>query len=361
MLEPAVIRQSILDIIAADTHLSDDVFNRSALACFEFQFTHSAPYRKYCERRLRTPANVTSWLDVPAVPTAAFKESALVAGAPQSAQAIFRTSGTTQGSEKRGAHYVLDLELYRASLLRTFARYVLPDTSRMPMVSLVPQWQPGGASSLSFMVTAVMEELGAENSIYGINAAGLDSKLLIERLSEFSEPVCVLGTSLAFVHWFDELRKSDQSWQLPAGSRIMDTGGFKGSARTVSNAELRLQYQALLGVPANYVINEYGMTEMLSQFYDTQLAEPDLRTMKAGPPWVRTAVVDPETLVPLPAGEAGLLRHFDLANVFSVSAIQTEDVGRMVGAGFELHGRAAGAAPRGCSIAMDMFLSAART
>jgi hypothetical protein len=49
-------------------------------------------------------------------------------------------------------------------------------------------------------------------------------------------------------------------------------------------------------------------------------------------------------------GETGLIRVFDLANVFSVMAIQTEDLGIRRGDGFELIGRAALAAPRGCSL-----------
>jgi hypothetical protein len=45
-----------------------------------------------------------------------------------------------------------------------------------------------------------------------------------------------------------------------------------------------------------------------------------------------------------------LIRVFDLANVFSVLAIQTEDLGIGRGAGFELVGRAELAEPRGCSL-----------
>ena len=49
-------------------------------------------------------------------------------------------------------------------------------------------------------------------------------------------------------------------------------------------------------------------------------------------------------------GETGLIHVFDLANVYSVMAIQTEDLGIKRGDGFELVGRAMGAEPRGCSI-----------
>jgi hypothetical protein len=49
-------------------------------------------------------------------------------------------------------------------------------------------------------------------------------------------------------------------------------------------------------------------------------------------------------------GEMGLLQVFDLANAFSVLAIQTEDLAVRRGAGFELIGRAEQAEARGCSL-----------
>jgi hypothetical protein len=45
-----------------------------------------------------------------------------------------------------------------------------------------------------------------------------------------------------------------------------------------------------------------------------------------------------------------LIRVFDLANVFSVMAIQTEDLAVRHADGFELIGRAALAESRGCSL-----------
>jgi hypothetical protein len=52
-------------------------------------------------------------------------------------------------------------------------------------------------------------------------------------------------------------------------------------------------------------------------------------------------------------GEAGILRVFDLANVFSVMAVQTEDLGIRHGDGFESIGRAPLAEARGCSLMME--------
>jgi hypothetical protein len=363
MTELAPLRDQILKLMSDGAEISDVAFNQIALDVFRFQFENNEPYRKYCERRNAQPGSIDDWLRIPAVPTAAFKEAELVCGNADDAMVVFRTSGTTRGREKRGAHYVLDLEMYDRSLLPTFKRFVLADVTTMPIVSLIPAWHEESDSSLSYMVSMVVRKLGAEDSRFVINESGIAHEALHEWLDEHisaQKPVCILGTSLAVLHWFDHLRDAGLRFDLPQGSRIMDTGGFKGSTRSITSEGLRMLYDELLGVDSKYAVNEYGMTEMLSQFYDAQLANFSAASIKQGPPWVRTAVVDPESLEPLPEGTDGLLRHFDLANLFSVSAIQTEDLGIARDEGFEMRGRADGAAPRGCSIAMDMFLSSTR-
>jgi hypothetical protein len=65
---------------------------------------------------------------------------------------------------------------------------------------------------------------------------------------------------------------------------------------------------------------------------------------------VRVQIISPETGNEVADGETGLIRVFDLASVFSVMAIQTEDLGTRRGDGFELIGRATLAEPRGCSL-----------
>ena len=47
------------------------------------------------------------------------------------------------------------------------------------------------------------------------------------------EPLLLLGTTLLFMAYFERLRIMDVSIQLPAGTRVMDTGGAKGTDRGV--------------------------------------------------------------------------------------------------------------------------------
>ena len=55
----------------------------------------------------------------------------------------------------------------------------------------------------------------------------------IERAETTGEPYALLGASFSFVHLVDEMRRLGKSVVLPAGSRILDTGGFKGQSREV--------------------------------------------------------------------------------------------------------------------------------
>lgn len=367
-----LVRGTLLDILDGifdqpfDEPIDDEEFNIVALRLFARQFERNAPYAAFCARRGRTPETVEHWIAVPPVPTAAFREVALVTGAPHDAEAVFRTSGTTRGAERRGVHYIPELAIYHTALTRAFSACLLPDGARLRMLSIVPPGTDVPDSSLAHMIDVVMRELGTGDSRHcATAAAGIDERALASELrtaERTGTPVCLLGTSFSFVHWLDGILERGERFHLPEGSRLMDTGGYKGRSRAVEETALRGMYTELLGIPATHCVNEYGMTEMCSQFYDSTLRAAvrgrSADRYKVAPPWVRTRVVDPETLDPLPSGSTGLLQHFDLANAGSVMAIQTEDLGVQAAGGFRLIGRAPGATPRGCSIAMDILLEA---
>lgn len=357
----AALRARLGTLIEASPEAShDEVFDRLALDIFAWQFDRNPPLAAYWKRRNATPARVTHWSDIPAVPTAAFKEVDLVAGSPDAASLTFRTSGTTAGEERRGRHLVLDPALYEAALQASFDAWVLPDGASPRMISLMPPRSELPSSSLAFMFDVLRTRSTAGVCVATV-ARGLDVETLEGELRDAESagaPVCLLGTSLAFVHWLEHARAARLRFRLPTGSRLVDTGGVKGSGRSFDAAELRTAYRETMGLPDAACINEYGMTEMLSQFYDSTLRR-DGQRRKIAPPWVRTRIVDPDTLRPIAEGP-GLLQHFDLANLDSVMAIQTEDLGIAIHEGFEVLGRAAGTTPRGCSIAMDLLLSATR-
>jgi len=157
-------------------------------------------------------------------------------------------------------------------------------------------------------------------------------------------PIGLLGTAFSFVHLLDYLQLAGKRFALPKGSRVMETGGYKGRARSVPKAQLRQMLTRYLGIPPADVLAEYGMSELSSQAYDNEAG------IFHFPPWARACVVSPETGADCGEGETGLLLVFDLANIASVMAVQTEDLAVRRGDGFQLLGRAASAEPRGCSL-----------
>jgi acyl-CoA synthetase (AMP-forming)/AMP-acid ligase II len=348
---------------APEAWRSDDArFEALALELFAFQFERCAPYRRFCEGRSRTPDRVSSWLEIPAVPTGAFKEMALRSFPPERERHVFRTSGTT--TARRGELHLDTLALYEASLRPTFRRHLLPDLrpgrrARLRVLAPAPAEAPD--SSLSHMFGVVLSALGDDASGFDVRAGELRAAELLvalEKAATDAVPVALCGTAFAFVHLLDHFAARGVRLTLPGGSRVMETGGFKGRSRVLPREELYGRIEAALGIGAERIVNQYGMTELASQFYDSILCDPGRPRRKLGPPWARVRLVDPESGAFPPPGAVGLLEIVDLANTGSIAAVQTADLGRAVGDGFEVLGRAPDAEARGCSIAADEMLDA---
>jgi hypothetical protein len=342
---------------------TDDAFGSHAFAVFVVQYESCSVYRSLCDARGITPANLAAWTDIPAVPATAFKYFDFIddgAGAPE---ATFRTSGTTRGDEARGRHLVPRLSLYRAALLAPLRAALMPDRGRARFISLIPNPVEVPDSSLSYMVGAAADTL-AGGIDWLVDAAGAwssETEAVCRRAAATGEPVVLLGTALAFQHAIERAARGEPSLgRLPDGSRVMETGGFKGATRHVSRDELHGGITGLTGIPAERIVNEYGMTELLSQLWEPVLVEGLAgRGVHRPAPWLRVRALDPVTLHPVPEGRDGILCFFDLANLGSVAHVLTEDVGSVVDGRVRLRGRAPGAEPRGCSRAMDELMSAA--
>jgi hypothetical protein len=341
----------------------DARFGALALELFAFQFGHCAPYRRFCTGRGATPDTVRDWTRIPPVPAGAFKELALCCFPPQRAVKVFRTSGTTMRA--RGALHLDTLELYEASLLPSFRRHLLPDLAggaRARILVLAPPPEELPDSSLSHMFGVAVRELGDPASGFLVKGGELDAGAAVSALAELERdaaggrPILLCGAAFAFVHLLDALAGRGAGLRLPGSARVMETGGFKGRARQRSQGELYSEIAVRLGIPPARVVNQYGMTELGSQFYDTVLSEPAAPRRKRGPAWARVRIVDPVSGQARPPGEAGAIQVFDLANTGSVLAIQTADLGRETAGGFEVIGREEGAEARGCSIAADELL-----
>ena len=344
-----------------------------------WQAQHVAPYARLvaaAKRRRAAPSNAVgnvvgnAW---PALPTDVFRMLRVSTFDAQQDVRVFRTSGTTSGA--RGAHAFRDLTLYEhaarvaadAALFPDLAAHATATPKRtMRLVVLAPREGDAPDSSLSFMLARFAEWYGAPGPhglTYAFVRGAIDAEAMrsaLESAERDAASVAILGTSFAFV--FADEALGARRFRLPVGSRVMQTGGFKGRTRELPPGAMRVMIAARYGVPESHIVAEYGMTELSSQLYESTLAaalrgESDTPRSLDVPGWMRATVVDPETLAPMPDGEVGVLRLDDAANLDSVCAIQTSDLAQQSGARITLLGRAPGAVPRGCSLAIEEALA----
>jgi Acyl-protein synthetase, LuxE len=334
-----------------------------ALACdvARFQAAHIEGFARLCRARGVEPSALVHAADIPAVPTDAFKVTRVATFDPGDAVATFRTSGTTVGT--RGEHSFRELATYEAAAVAFGRRWLARDLEApAPVVVLGPAPAAARDSSLVHMCETFVRAFGLPATpalTYLIDEDGvLDLAAFDERVAialAANQPMLILGTSFAFVHFVDGLGKD--TFHLPRASRVMQTGGYKGRSREVPADVLRADLARAFGLDVRSIVGEYGMTELSSQFYEQTLFDAAVPLgVYAEPPWARVIPVDPDTLVPVPDGAVGIAKILDLMNVDSAVAVLTQDQVRRVGSGFELLGRAPGAPPRGCSIAIDEIL-----
>jgi hypothetical protein len=341
----------------ADFALDDAAFDALACDVFAHQFRWNAPYAAYArslgitEHALPQTARA-----IPAVPGAAFKDAALSTVAPERAALWFETSGTTQA--RSGRHYLETPALYEAASLAGFDRAMLADGVPLRYAMLVPDPRERPHSSLGYMMATVARERGDGRDGWYLRDDALDIARLVEDVARAQADgigICVATTAFALVALLDELQAAGRALPLPPGSRVMETGGFKGRTRVVGRDELYARAAAAFAIDEAAIIAEYGMTELSSQYYDSPASRWSATRIKLPAPWLRPVVVDAAG-EPLPNGIVGAIRHIDCANRSSAVAIQTEDLGVVTPDGLLLLGREEGAALRGCSLDAEDLL-----
>ncbi len=335
---------------------ADAEFNGMAVMLFTLQYEHNPAYRKFCEARNISPSTTTHWTQIPAISTSAFKDFELSCLPVDRRTHVFHSSGTTAQKPSRHFHSTESLAVYEASLLAWFRFHVGTEKN---LAILTPPLAEAPNSSLVHMFEIIRRDFRAPTASFfgaldhdGSWALNFEPAVAaLENASRTGERIVILGTAFSFVHLLDYLAEKNLRFKLPRDSRVMETGGYKNRSRVLPKKELHALITDRLGVPAISILCEYGMSELSSQAYDTAISyETTLRRHFQFPPWARVRVISPETGQPVPDGEKGLLRIFDLANVFSVMTIQTEDLAIARDEHFELIGRAELSEPRGCSL-----------
>ena len=314
-------------------------FDELAQELFAIQYERVHTYRRLCDLRGITPKNFRT---IPAVPTTGFRDLEITSLLPIDRTTVFHSSGTTSNQPSRHYHNSESLALYEESITHWFNQHLQPNQR---MLALTPPPSQAPHSSLAYMLQSVQSQEpcftgNAEKDVWIV-----DIDATLQSLRKNEAPITLMGTAFSFVHLCDAI----EPLKLPAGSCVMETGGYKGRSRELPKTQLHTLITTKLGVPPENIVCEYGMCELSSQAYDTVASQGGTRRFHF-PHWVRARIVSPENGDEIPLGETGLLEVIDLANARSVLAVRTSDLAVRHEDGFELLGRAPQAEPRGCSL-----------
>ncbi len=264
------------------------------------------------------------------LPVAAFKHAEVTTFPPAEAECVFKSSAT--GGGLRSRHFVRRMAVYEASVCTAFEAVF--GEGPYKIWAHLPGYAP--ESSLVCMMKILMRKYGTGESQFFLTKR-------LPNIADTGTPLLLFGAAFGLLNLAETGPR-----QLPRDARIIETGGMKTHRRTITRDELHARLAAGFGIDEQRVWSEYGMCELMSQAY-TQ-GGPVYRS----PPWMRVRIVDPEAPNrEMPDGKPGLLAITDLANLYTVSSILTEDLGVSRGQGFEVLGRFPGSAMRGCNFLLE--------
>ncbi len=345
---------AILRIIEAGVDAPLPDFNAWCLRLFALQYEHNAIFREFCGAKKVRPKAVTRWEDVPLVYNDVFKTH-LVTSFPLEQSVMGCLTGGTTSLTQRGRIF-RDEDgkrlVFAANRVMTGA-YLFPDFEagrRCRILILAPSPQLAPSMGMAIGMEQTRLHFGTPDSMFLLGKTGIDVKALLKALRESEAsgvPVALIGATSAYVYFFQACRRKKWTFKLPPGSRVCDGGGYRGRFGKVTREDYYQMVEEVLGVPSHHCVNVLGEAETATNLFDDALRRhvkglPPRKRTRPVPPWSRVRAMAVDDLRLLPDGEVGLLAHWDLANLPTVLALVTDNLGYSLdgGAGCEMVGRA---------------------
>jgi hypothetical protein len=348
--------EEILGLIEAgvDAELPDATFNDYCLQLFALHYETNKIFREFCDAKKVKPGDIDRWQDVPMVYNDVFKTH-LVASFPleQSVMACL-TGGTTSLTQRGRIFRDEDGKrlVFGANKMMT-GSYLFPDFEegkRCRILILAPSPELAPSMGMAIGIDQTRRHFGTPDSMFLLGKSGIDIKAMLKALRECEAsgtPVALIGATSAFVYFFQSCRRKKIKFHLPPGSRVCDGGGYRGRFGVVTRDDYYAMVAEIFDVPETHCVNVLGEAETATNLFDDALRRhvkglPARQRTRPVPPWSRVLAMNIDDLTPLPDGEVGLLAHWDLANVPTVLAVITDNLGYTTdgGRGCEMVGRA---------------------
>lgn len=312
---------------------SEDEFRECCLEVFRFQASHCAVYSEYL-RLIGTNIDEVDEIEkIPFLPIELFKSHKVTTACEgENCELLFTSSGTTGMTPS--CHYVFKSEIYEKSFLKAFELFY-DSVEDCNIYALLPSYLEREGSSLIYMIQHLISK-AADGGFFLYNHDELLQKIANR---DRSKKTILFGVSFALLDMAEEFKVDFADEVL-----VMETGGMKGRRRELPREELHALLQESLGVSS--IHSEYGMCECLSQSYSFG------EGIFASPSWMRIMTRNLHDVFAYTArGVRGGVNIIDLANIYSCSFIQTQDIGVVNSDNtFTIEGRIDNSDIRGCNL-----------
>lgn len=348
--------EDVLKFIDAgvDHDIPEQVFNDFSLRMFALHYVANPIFREFCDIKKVRPGDITCWQDVPLVYNDVFKTH-LVASFPLEQSVMACLTGGTTSLTQRGRIFRDEdgKRLVFAANKTMTGSYLFPDFEegrRCRILILAPSPEMAPSMGMAIGMDQTRRHFGTPDSIFLLGKSGILINDLLRALRESEArgvPIALIGATSAYIYFFQSCRKRKMKFRLPAGSRICDGGGYRNRFGVYTRDDYYAMVEEVLGIPDTHCVNVLGEAETATNLFDDALRRhvkglPRRTRTRPVPPWSRVLAMSIDDLTPLPDGEVGLLAHWDLANVPTVLAVITDNLGYTTdsGRGCEMVGRA---------------------
>lgn len=308
-------------------------FENTCLDTFRYQYEHIVIYREFVDLIGVDSKEIQHINQIPFLPISFFKTHRIISD-EKDAEIIFSSSGSS--GMPASQHLVSDSDLYRKSFTRGF-EYFYRSSANYCFLALLPSYLERQGSSLIFMMDYFIQQSRFAQSGFYLNELN-ELASVLKSNAKIKIPTILLGVSYALLD-LAELYPMDLSQVI-----VMETGGMKGNRPEISKEKLHTILCNAFNLQV--VHSEYGMTELLSQAY----SKGNGRFF--APPWMKVRIRDLyDPLAYFDSGKTGGMNIIDLANQYSCSFIQTDDLGKLNEDGsFQVLGRLEASGLRGCNL-----------
>ena len=311
-------------------------FDQISLEIFRYQAENNLIYKSYLKNLDVDVKAINHIHEIPFLPIEFFKSSPILTR-EGNIEKEFVSSGTT-GNHK-SHHFLYDTSIYKKSFTLGFESFY-GNLKEYCILALLPGYLEQENSSLVFMVDTLIRKTEHPDSGFHLdNFRKLGD--LLSKLEKTKQKTILFGVSFALMDFAEYYDSQLQN------TIVMETGGMKGRKKEITREELHHYLCTRFGV--KNIHSEYGMTELLSQAYSKGDG------LFNSPPWMKILIRDAyDPFHYLLQEKTGGINIIDLANIHSLSFIETQDLGRLTkDGGFEVFGRFDHSDIRGCNLLLQ--------